>query len=78
MSEHKPTHVTVWNPRRHFVLPWAYAHVDAGSLVIHTSFGITRWHALGRAAKWAQKHGADGSLRVSRWTEPQITEQEGS
>ena len=65
-QEPKPTHVIETSRVFPKLVP-PYAHVDAGSLVIHTSFGFTRWHALGRAVKWARKHGADGTLRVGRW-----------
>lgn len=62
----KPTHVSGPSPGLKLTLP--YAHVLYGSIVGKTLHGFTRWHALGRAAKWAQRNGADGSLRVSRWS----------
>lgn len=44
------------------------AHVTAGSVVVHTSFGFTRWHALGRACKWAKPRSAE-FVRVARWSD---------
>ena len=43
-----------------------YAHVQAGSTVVHVSWGISRWHALGRAARWARDH-SGLQPRVARW-----------
>jgi hypothetical protein len=41
-------------------IPWPYARVLNGSTVVHHSFGVTRPHAVGRAARWAQRRGASG------------------
>lgn len=43
------------------------ASVTAGSTVVHTSIGMTRWHALGRACKWAKPRSRE-LVRVSRWS----------
>lgn len=44
------------------------AHVTSGSVVVHTSIGITRWHALGRACRWAKPRSVE-FVRVSRWSD---------
>ncbi|TXI51941.1 hypothetical protein [Mycolicibacterium mageritense] len=44
------------------------AHVTSGSVIVHTSIGITRWHALGRACKWAKPRSLE-FVRVSRWSD---------
>lgn len=46
--------------------PIPTASVMAGSTVIHLTFGLTRWHALGRASKWANPRSRQ-QVRVSRW-----------
>lgn len=48
------------------VIPAAY--VTEGSVIQKTFFGITRWHALGRAAKWARKR-ASRCVYVRKWIE---------
>lgn len=58
--------VSVASPHRRVLLPLPYAHVTAGSLVVHVSFGITRWHALGRAVRWAKADGCD-SPQIHVW-----------
>lgn len=45
------------------------ARVTEGSAVRHISWGITRWHALGRAARWA-RHRSGEQVRVGKWTDP--------
>lgn len=54
-------------PKRNF---YPVAHVTYGSVIIHVSWGITRWHALGRAARWAREHCPDEQIRVARWATP--------
>lgn len=46
---------------------WRPALVMSGSVVIHFCYGITRWHALGRAARWANHRAGAGRVSVSRW-----------
>lgn len=58
----RPTHVTA-----HPVAGVPTVRVASGPVHLRTVVGLTRWHALGRAARWAQRHGGDGWLRVSRW-----------
>lgn len=61
---------------RHHPIP--SASVMAGSTVVHLCLGITRWHALGRACKWAKPRSRQ-SVRVSRWgDEPTIVPDETS
>lgn len=49
------------SPRRW--LPYALAlH---GSVVVRSFWGLTRWHALGRAADWALSNALD--VTVGRW-----------
>lgn len=43
------------------------AHVTSGSVVVHTSIGFTRWHALGRACRWAKPRSAE-LVVVARWS----------
>lgn len=51
------------SPRWHLI---PSASVMAGSTVVHLSIGITRWHALGRACKWAKPRSRQ-NVRVSKW-----------
>jgi hypothetical protein len=44
------------------------AHVTNGSVVVHVSLGITRWHALGRASRWARAH-ASRFVYVQKWAD---------
>jgi len=44
------------------------AFVAEGSVIIKTFIGVTRWHALGRAAKWARKR-ASRFVYVKKWSE---------
>lgn len=48
--------------------PLPCAHVLNGSAVVHVSLGITRWHALGRAARWARAN-ATRFVYVTKWAE---------
>lgn len=45
--------------------PVPSASVTAGSEVVHISIGISRWHALGRACRWAKPRSRE-FVRVSR------------
>lgn len=42
------------------------ASVMAGSVHIKGFLGITRWHALGRAARWARQN-ASQFVYVQKW-----------
>ncbi|MGI6797719.1 hypothetical protein [Gordonia sihwensis] len=42
------------------------ATVTAGSTVVCYRLGITRWHALGRAARWAKPRSRQ-QVRISNW-----------
>lgn len=44
-----------------------YATVLDGSTAVHHSWGITRWHALGRAARWAHRQPGPVKVTVARW-----------
>lgn len=47
--------------------PIPTAMVTSGSVVVHTSVGISRWHALGRAVRWAQPRSVD-QVQIARWS----------
>lgn len=51
------------------------ASVEAGSTHIKGFVGITRWHALGRAAKWARRR-ATRFVYVQKWAPPTHGEEE--
>lgn len=53
--------LVAWSPFR------PYASVLDGSTVVHHSWGITRWHALGRAARWARLQPGPTRVTVARW-----------
>lgn len=46
------------------VLP--YAHVVYGGNVLHTAVGFTRYHAIGRAVKWAMNRPEFGVIYFPR------------
>lgn len=55
------------NQARHwYQLP--SAQVTAGSEIVHTSLGFTRWHALGRACHWAKPRSRQ-QVRLIRWSD---------
>lgn len=45
--------LSVLEGRGALLSPWL-ATVMCGSETVHLSWGLTRWHALGRAARWAR------------------------
>lgn len=48
--------------------PIPSAHVTAGSEIVHTSLGFTRWHALGRAGRWAKPR-SQQQVQIARWSD---------
>ncbi|WP_141717828.1 hypothetical protein [Nocardia altamirensis] len=56
--------LAVLEGRQAWLSPWL-ATVLSGSVPVHMSWGLTRWHALGRAARWAR--GRADHVFVSGW-----------
>lgn len=53
---------------QHWWLP--HATVMQGSVVVRDVWGLSRWHALGRAIAWARRNAK--AVRLTRWAESHV------